>query len=45
VFIEAFCDTFELTHQERRELAWTYTYGDRLEGKDRGKERRGPTDA
>jgi hypothetical protein len=45
VFIEAFCDAFELTQQERSELAWTYTYGDRPEGKDRGKERRGPTDA
>jgi hypothetical protein len=32
VFIEAFCDTFELTQQEKNELAWTYTYGYRLEG-------------
>ncbi len=26
-FIEAFADTFELTPQERRELAWVYAYG------------------
>ena len=29
-FIEAFADAFELTLQERTELAWTYTYGFRL---------------
>ena len=26
-FIEAFADAFELTAQERNELAWVYTYG------------------
>ncbi len=44
-FIEAFCDTIELTQQERSELAWTYTYGDRPEGKVRRMEPEGPTDA
>src|SRR3712207_6016681 len=44
-FIEAFCDTFELTQQEKSELAWTYTYGYRPEGKVRRKERKGLTDA
>ncbi len=43
MFIEAFCDAFELTQQERSELAWTYTYGDLPEVKARRKERKGPT--
>jgi hypothetical protein len=43
VFIGAFCDAFELTEQERSELAWTYTYGDRPEVKARRKERKEPT--
>ncbi len=29
-FIEAFAEAFELTLQERDELAWTYTYGFRF---------------
>jgi len=30
-FIKAFADAFGLTPQERRELAWVYTYGFRLD--------------
>ena len=29
-FIEAFADSFELTLQERTDLAWSYTYGFRF---------------
>ena len=30
-FIEAFAEAFELTGQERVELAWAYAYGSRLD--------------
>jgi hypothetical protein len=33
-FIEAFAEAFELTDQERMELAWVYAYGSRLDFAD-----------
>jgi hypothetical protein len=30
-FVEAFAEAFELTAQERVELAWAYAYGSRLD--------------
>jgi hypothetical protein len=32
-FISAFAQAFELTKEERDELAWLYTYGTRLDGR------------
>ncbi len=34
-FIKAFAEAFELTLQERSELAWVYTYGFRPNANDR----------
>ncbi len=31
-FMEAFADAFKLTLEERRELAWVYTYGSPMPG-------------
>ncbi len=33
-FVKAFADVFELTLQERSELAWVYTYGFRPNGEN-----------